>query len=296
MNLALVNLNLLSLAFSSSLVLILCPRVESDVSLQVLVKSFLTGDFSDWPLDQGTACELVRVRMVRAPNDTKTSYRELRVRSAVVKRMAQIYMERHVHDLGRRFPVLKLMKVTEGDVTPGGRQTVSEQMNAHIEARVSREWPDSHFGGEKGGVPKDIQDMLDAGANEAIAADETGFDMKQATMPDMATSSDNLFEGVRPTLVLDEATTREAFSKEAVAESAMADKTSIIELQVSNSFENQFVSQYNCRVFPWALNYDCGGADYPDLFGDWERLERTIDDHDVSTADNPGHQKDRWYA
>ena len=26
------------------------------------------------------------------------------------------------------------------------------------------------------------------------------------------------------------------------------------------------------RIFPWALNYSCGGADYPHLFSDWSPL------------------------
>ena len=43
---------------------------------------------------------------------------------------------------------------------------------------------------------------------------------------------------------------------------------------MSNKFENQFVSKYTSRIFPWALNYDCGGADYPDLFSDWEEFLR----------------------
>ena len=28
------------------------------------------------------------------------------------------------------------------------------------------------------------------------------------------------------------------------------------------------------RIFPWVLNYDCGGAEYPDLFTDWDEVFR----------------------
>ena len=42
------------------------------------------------------------------------------------------------------------------------------------------------------------------------------------------------------------------------------------------------------RVFPWALNYDCGGADYPDLFADWPRLEQSL------RVDAAVHLKERW--
>ena len=59
-------------------------------------------------------------------------------------------------------------------------------------------------------------------------------------------------------------------------ESVLPGKVSGIDVSMSNTFENQFVSHYNCRVFPWALNYDCGGVDYPDLFADWESLESSM--------------------
>ena len=78
-----------------------------------LSNCFLNGDFRDWPLDQATVCEIVRVRIVRAqkdPKDHEKQYRELCVRSKVVKMMAKLYMERHVKDLGGRFHVLKLLK------------------------------------------------------------------------------------------------------------------------------------------------------------------------------------------
>jgi len=46
LNLSLIDLNFLSLAFSSGLVLVLGSGVERDVSLEVLVKCFLTSDLS----------------------------------------------------------------------------------------------------------------------------------------------------------------------------------------------------------------------------------------------------------
>ena len=104
----------------------------------------------------------------------------------------------------------------------------------------------------------------------------SGFDMKQATMPDNTNEGPNMFEGMRPTIVADEGDTRDTFSKEAVAETSLAGKVNVMDLGVSNTFENQFRSEYVCRVFPWALNYDCGGADYPELFADWAELEKGV--------------------
>ena len=44
---------------------------------------------------------------------------------------------------------------------------------------------------------------------------------------------------------------------------------------MSNNFEDQFVSRYLSSIFPWALNYECGGPEYPELFNvqAWSDLE-----------------------
>ena len=73
-----------------------------------LSKCFLTGDFTHWPLDQATACEFCRVRFVRAQESIVEKFAELRVRSQVVKELANIYIERQLQDLGEREHVLKL--------------------------------------------------------------------------------------------------------------------------------------------------------------------------------------------
>eukprot|EP00973_Karenia_brevis_P073528 10216465-Karenia_brevis.AAC.1 len=46
---------------------------------------------------------------------------------------------------------------------------------------------------------------------------------------------------------------------------------------MSNIFEDQFISKYLPRIVPWALNYDCGGAEYPDLFSNWEEMSENQD-------------------
>ena len=44
-------------------------------------------------------------------------------------------------------------------------------------------------------------------------------------------------------------------------------------IEMGNNFEDQFISKYLPRILPWALNYDCGGAEYPRLFADWDEIE-----------------------
>ena len=77
---------------------------------------------------------------------------------------------------------------------------------------------------------------------------------------------------VRPTLVVGEATTEDALPNEQIAEYALG-SIAQMNLKLSNKFEDQFMSKYMPRIFPWALKYDCGGAEYPDLFGDWTSLQ-----------------------
>ena len=78
---------------------------------------------------------------------------------------------------------------------------------------------------------------------------------------------------MRPTLVTDEAESHNAFSPEVVAEHATKHIVDM-PVQISNQFEVQFISKCMPRIFPWALNYDCGGAEYPDLFTDRDWLEQ----------------------
>ena len=212
-----------------------------------LSKCFLSGDFREWPLDQATVCELVRVRLVRANKDMTKQYRELRVRSRVVKAMANIYMERHIQDLGRRPGVLKLVQVA---AQPGSErpECTREQIRAHIQARVSAEYPEEKFGGDDGAVPEGILAILEADGAEG--SKESAFEMKQATMPDTPNVGSHLFQGMRPTIVTDEGDTHGTFSKEATAEATMSEKVSAIDVPLEGTFEKQFVSQYSCRVFP----------------------------------------------
>ena len=122
-----------------------------------LSECFVHGDFREWPLDQKTACEICRVRFVRGePSDTD-KYEELLVRSAMVKGMANIYIQRHLQDLGERPHVLKLHASKDHD-------NLADRFKEHINRRVDAEYPAAQFGGSRGGIPKTIKEaVLDQG-------------------------------------------------------------------------------------------------------------------------------------
>ena len=53
---------------------------------------------------------------------------------------------------------------------------------------------------------------------------------------------------------------------------AAFNKISGLQVRMGTEFEHQFNCEYLSRIFPWALNYSCGGPDYQDLFSNWEDL------------------------
>ena len=250
-----------------------------DRVMQQLSKCWLTGDFSEWPLDENTACEICRIRFVKGHTAVVDNYAELKVRSQVVKNMAKIYIDRHVHDLGNRGHILKLHpRVPEG--------TVRERLHNHIDLRVDEIYPSSEFDVPCGAVPEKIRLASVSGAPDR-SCQESLYEMKQSTMPDTPNDELNVFHGVRPTIVLDEGEASNTFSQETLLQ-AGAPKVAGLDVKMSNEFQDQFISQYIARCFPWALNYDCGGADYPDLFADWESMEKSLG------SEATHHLKARW--
>ena len=93
----------------------------------------------------------------------------------------------------------------------GVQACTAAQIRAHIDARVDVEYPEAEFGSAEGSIPQQILAMLHT--EEQDCPGTSGFEMKQATMPDTPCPGPNLFQGVRPTLVTDEGETRDTFSR-----------------------------------------------------------------------------------
>ena len=107
-------------------------------------------------------------------------------------------------------------------------------------------------------------------------------------MHDSQASSDRIFEGVRPSIVVAEGTSEGAHSVDTVTAYGLQ-LVSKLDITMDNKFEDQFLSKYLPRIFPWALNYDCGGADYPDLFADWDAFRNTAEHDEILNS-----LKERW--
>ena len=108
----------------------------------------------------------------------------------------------------------------------------------------------------------------DAGANKHKSRPrfESAFENKQSTMPDAeGTDINEVFRGARPNLVVDESSVDNALPQSLQTEFAMSQVAGTT-VEMSSKFVDQFVSRYLSSIFPWSLNYACGGAEYPELF------------------------------
>ena len=114
-----------------------------------------------------------------------------------------------------------------------------------------------------------VQEQQSRGSDDHA---ETDFEMKQSTMPDQSMQIDQTFANVRPALVVSEGETDGGLSDEVIAQYTFG-ALSDLKVQMSNTFEDQFVSKYLPRIFPWCLKYDSGGPEYPKLFSDWSALD-----------------------
>ena len=85
--------------------------------------------------------------------------------------------------------------------------------------------------------------------------------MDDAPHPDAA----ELFHEVGPSIISTDESSDTIFLRETILEHSLKNVSHLTVL-MSNNFEEQFIPKYLPRAFPWALNYDCGGAVYHGLF------------------------------
>ena len=150
---------------------------------------------------------------------------------------------------------------------------VAASLKAHVHERVDALYPIDSHGQKDGALLPGLVDIVEITCEQNPNSTRgTNFNDKHSTTHDRARNVQSTFAHVRPTLVTDEADSHNAFSPEVVAEHAMKHIVDM-PVQMSNQFEDQFISKYMPRIFPWALNYDCGGAEYLDLFTDWDDLQ-----------------------
>ena len=172
----------------------------------------------------------------------------------MVKQVAKIYIDCHVRDLASRPGVLHIHNIQR-------EETVQQSLHAHIVKRVDSLYPEAIYGNGDGGILPEIRAMVQEQQSRGSDGHaETGFEMKQSTMPDQSMQIDQTFANVRPALVVSEGETDGGLSDEVIAQYTFG-ALSDLKVQMSNTFEDQFVSKY----LPRSLKYDSGGPEYPKL-------------------------------
>lgn len=218
-------------------------------------------DVWDWPMDRQRASQVVRVRLVKGQESIIDKFKELKVRAAIVRQVAYIYIENHMEDLMEPEGPQKIHAKMQ-------KATVQQSVKAHVDSRIQQHYPSSEFPMPEGAVMSEFRDMVrdSKAATSGSRKSESNFDNKQSTMPDASTVDINdAFAGVRPVLVLEEAKVDNVVPQDTQTEFALTQVAGST-VQMSNKFVDQFISKYLSSIFPWALNYACGGPEYPELF------------------------------
>ena len=219
-----------------------------DSVMKKLSQAWADKDFTHWPLDQDTVAEILTVRLVRGHEALIDQFRQLKVRSRIVKQMANIYIENRYEDLMKNAKVITLLAAKDGNLR--------ERFKEHINKRVDEQYPPSVFDTAEGCVPEAVRvQALAAMDKEPAQLRKTPVhDGKQGIGHDVSQSCvDNAFASLRPSIVVGERNTS------AEDPQKLMDKISGVQIRMSTEFEEQFNTEYLSRIFPWALNYSCGG-------------------------------------
>ena len=143
-------------------------------------------------------CHIVSVRLVRGPKNLVQKFKDLQVRSAIVKKLAGIYIDRHVADLKDRPGVLKIHTLQRC-------RTVAESLKKHAMQRIDEHYPEANA------VLPGLAEVVKQQPASVLADQSSGFDMKQATMHDNPRSAETVFDHLRPTVVTDEGESADMF-------------------------------------------------------------------------------------
>ena len=120
--------------------------------LRQLFEKVEDGDLSHWPLHPDAVRSVVRVRFVRGSETMVDKFRDLYVRSVVVKKLATIYIDRKVKDLAGRRGVLDMHTVEQC-------KSVAESLKAHANRRVDTYCPPEDHGSATGGLLPGVREL-----------------------------------------------------------------------------------------------------------------------------------------
>ena len=238
-----------------------------------LSKILKEGDVWDWPMDRRRASQIVRIRIVKGQESIIEKFKELKVRAEIVRQIAYLYIADHMEELLSLEGAQKIHRKMQ-------QATVQLSLQAHVDSRIQEHFPPSDFPSPDGAVLPEFYEMVReaddlSNNNKHRPRFESAFDNKQSTMPDAESADINeVFRSVRPNLVVAESSVDNVLSQNLQTEFALSQVAGTT-IEMSNKFVDQFVSRYLSSIFPWSLNYACGGPEYPALFNvqAWSDME-----------------------
>ena len=151
--------------------------------------------------------------------------------------------------------MIKLLAARDGDL--------KQRFKEHINNRVDEKYPPNTYDTSDGCVPETIRSQAQAAMNqEPLQLKKISVsDGKQSVGHDLSAANVNdVFASARPSIVVGESDTSQAAPINIQAQAAF-NKISGLQVQMGTEFEHQFNCEYLSRIFPWALNYSCGGPD-----------------------------------
>ena len=96
-------------------------------------------------------------------------------------------------------------------------RALQQSLRSHVNDRIDEFYPATQCPMPDGGIMPELREMVRASADAAIKSrpPESAFDLKQSITPDgLSTEVEQLFQGVRPQLVVDEASVNNAMPQE----------------------------------------------------------------------------------
>ena len=85
--------------------------------------------------------------------------------------------------------------------------TTQHRQEKHVDSRIAKYYPVAQYPTTCGGIIPELKEVIKESADAVVKprSFESAFEMKQSTMPDGVTTDTDLFQGVRPHLVVEEA-------------------------------------------------------------------------------------------
>ena len=208
---------------------------------------------SSWPHAPDAVAHWVRVVLKKGDVDMMKHIKELKVRAHVVHGLARLYIHRHIDNLDRRLEGRQI-------------QERARKLLESAEQRINQYYPAEKFESQEGALIDELTQMVeDAAARWKKRSRDSLIEEKNQTMPDASANAADAFEHVRPVGVVAERDANLLVEHADQMKKALG-KYSNLDVQVATRFEDQFVPLYLSRVYPWALNFECGGPEYPDFF------------------------------